>query len=91
MVVTVDEAKGYLRVDHDDDDSLIDTLIQTAQMLCMDILRTDDEAVLGEVVNAKAAVLYAMAYLYEHREEADHHALVLSLRSLLFGNREAGF
>ena len=91
MVVTVDEAKGYLRVSYDDDDGLIESLISSGEKLCMDILRTDDNAVLGEVVNAKVAVLYAVAYLYEHREEADHHALTLSLRSLLFGDREAGF
>lgn len=36
----------------------------------------------------KAAVLYALGYLYEHREEADHHSLVLTLRSLLFSIRE---
>ena len=43
----------------------------------------------GEVM--KAAVLYALAYLYEHREEADHHSLVLTLRSLLFGSRKEAF
>ena len=31
------------------------------------------------------------AYLYEHREDADHHQLVLDLRSLLFGVRKPGF
>ena len=36
----------------------------------------------------RVAVLYALGYLFEHREEADHHALVLTLRSLLFGIRE---
>lgn len=36
----------------------------------------------------RVAVLYALGYLYEHREEADHHALTLTLRSLLFGIRE---
>ena len=36
----------------------------------------------------RIAILYALAYLYEHREEADHHALILTLRSLLFGIRE---
>ena len=34
------------------------------------------------------AILYAFGYLYEHREEADHHALLLTLRSLLFAVRE---
>ena len=36
----------------------------------------------------RVAVLYAVGYLYEHREEADHHGLTLTLRSLLFSIRE---
>ncbi len=36
----------------------------------------------------RVAVLYAVGYLFEHREEADHHALTLTLRSLLFALRE---
>jgi hypothetical protein len=34
------------------------------------------------------AILFALGYLYEHREEADHHSLTLTLRSLLFSLRE---
>lgn len=36
----------------------------------------------------RVAIYYALGYLYEHREEADHHALTLTLRSLLFSIRE---
>ncbi len=36
----------------------------------------------------RVSVFYALGYLYEHREEADHHGLALTLRSLLFGIRE---
>ena len=36
----------------------------------------------------RVAVLYALGYLYEHREEADHHELVMTLRNLLFAIRE---
>ena len=36
----------------------------------------------------KVAILYTVAYFYEHREKADHHDLVLTLRSLLFAIRE---
>ena len=36
----------------------------------------------------RVAILYAVGYLYEHREEADHHGLVLTLRNLLFAIRE---
>ncbi len=91
MVVSVEEAKGYLRVDYDEDDALIETLISSAEQICMDILRTDDAVVLSEDRNGKVAVLYTVAYLYEHREDADHHALTLSLRALLSGSRKAGF
>jgi hypothetical protein len=36
----------------------------------------------------RVAILYALGYLFEHREEADHHTLVLTLRSILFAVRE---
>lgn len=39
----------------------------------------------------KTAVLYAIGYLYEHRDEADHHALTMTLRSILFAVREGAF
>ena len=88
MTVTVEEMKSYLRVDFEDDDSLIANFITAAKKQCMDILRTDDEADLDACANGKIAVMFTVAYLYEHREEADHHALTLTLRSLLFGIRE---
>lgn len=91
MIVILDEAKNYLRVDSADDDTLIQNILAAAQKLCMDILRTDEQSVLEADPNAKVAVLYATAYLYEHREEADHKALALSLRALLSGSRKAVF
>lgn len=36
----------------------------------------------------RIAILYTVGYLYEHREEADHHDLTLTLRNLLFAIRE---
>lgn len=91
MLVALDEMKNYLRVDFEDDDALIETFLSSAQKLCMDILRTDAEEDLAAAENAKAAVMYTVGYLYEHREQADHHALTLTLRSLLFGSRKEGF
>ena len=61
------------------------------EKLCIDILRTEERSVLEAEPNAKVAVLYATAYLYEHREEADHKALTLSLRALLSGSRKEAF
>jgi len=54
-------------------------------------LRVDETSSLYEVENGKLAVMFTVAYLFEHREEADHHALMLTLRALLFGSREAMF
>ncbi len=91
MAVSLKQMKQYLRVDYEDDDVLICGLMQSAKRLCMDIIRTEDESDLDASENGKAAVMYATAYLYEHREEADHHALTLTLRALLFGIRKEGF
>lgn len=49
MLVTLEEMKNYLRVDYDDDDSLIETLIASAKRICMDILRVDDESLLFDI------------------------------------------
>lgn len=91
MIVELDEMKNYLRVDHEDDDALITALIASAEGICLDVSRCDSIEVFSEAENAKIAVMYAAAYLYEHREEADHHAMLLTLRALLFGVREGGF
>ena len=91
MIITLDEAKNYLRVDTADDDGLIESILTAARRLCMDVLRTDEVSDLEIEPNARAAVLYATAYLYEHREEADHKSLMLSLRALLCGSRKEVF
>jgi len=39
----------------------------------------------------RVAILYALGYLYEHRDEADHTRLMLTLRSILFAVREGVF
>ena len=108
-MVTLEEAKQYLRVDFEDDDDLINGLISSAELLCRDVARLSDAA--WEDVNSdkvwadthkkvemdeirsslRTAILYSVAYLYEHREEADHHELTLSLRALLFSSHEGGF
>lgn len=88
MMITLDEMKSYLRVNFTDEDALIEGFITEAEKLCKDILRTDN---LNDVSNIKIAIMFAVAYLYEHREDADHKALTLDLRSLLFGDRNEAF
>ena len=113
-MVTLEEAKTYLRQDSDYEDRLISSLLLSAESLCTDVARLSAEewealsqygtecmeplGIRGEEKSPDEAlrmrellrigVLYALGYLYEHREEADHHDLVLTLRSLLFSIRE---
>ena len=91
MIITLDEMKNYLRVDHDDDDKLIKCLIISSEQLCMDVARISDEESFEKEPCSKVAVMYAVAYLYEHREDANHLELTLSIRALLSGIRQEGF
>ena len=99
-LISLEEAKGYLRLDTADEDAMIGILLSSAGRLCADVARLTDEQ--WEAVNSdaedasltpvretiKVAILYALGYLFEHREEADHHDLTLTLRSMLFAIRE---
>ena len=90
-MITLEEAKSYLRVDFDHEDEMIKSLIQSSIKHSMDVARVDSEEDLSKNPNGKIAVLYMTAYLYEHREEADYSELNLTLRALLFGMRKAEF
>ena len=90
-MITLEEVKSYLRVDFDDEDEMIESLIQSSIKHSMDVARVDSEEDLSKNPNGKIAVLYMTAYLYEHREEADYSELDLTLRALLFGMRKAEF
>jgi hypothetical protein len=46
-------------------------VIDTEQLLC--IVRLKEQA-LADAPNGKLAVMFMTAYLYEHREDADHNA-----------------
>ena len=91
MSITLKEMKNYLRVDGSQDDTLIRSLITSSEGICMDVLRTHDTKTLYGSKYGKAAVMYAVNYMFEHRTEADYKALKLSLRAMLFGSRQEAF
>ena len=90
-MLSLEEIKTYLRIDSEDEDGLLLALLQSSMKLCMDVARVETRDEFESYENAKIAVLFTIAYLYEHREEADHNALTLTLRALLFGMRESMF
>ena len=87
-LISLPETKNYLRVDHYEDDKLILTLIDTAQRLVMDVGRMNENQLAEHEETSRQAMLYTVSYLYENRNTADYHALTLTLRSLLFAQRE---
>lgn len=91
LIVGLPKAKEYLRIDTDAEDSIVRKLLRAAEQICMDVARMDEEEFKSCGAIAKTAVLYALAYFYEHRDEADHKALTLTLRALLMGVRKEGF
>lgn len=73
-----DDWETIQKVTTDDDGNVL--TIHTRKLKLAEIIR------MRELL--RVAILYAVGYLYEHREEADHHGLVLTLRNLLFPIRE---
>nr|DAK79914.1 MAG TPA: head tail connector [Caudoviricetes sp.] len=83
--------KKYLRVDFEDDDDLIESFIGSAQRKIQDILRCDDMTEFENDNSVRVAVMFVVAFLYEHREEADHEELNLTLRAMLSDLRGVDF
>ena len=87
-MVTLQEVKQYLRIDFEDDDTLLLSLISTAKQLVMDVGRMDEERFSENEDVVRTAMLYTVAYLYENRNTADFSKLTLTLRAMLFAQRE---
>lgn len=87
-MITLKEAKNYLRVDYDEDDKLINNLLSTSKQLVMDVGRMSEEDFSVNEDTVRTAVLFALGYLYENRSNPDYKKLILNLRSILFAQRE---
>ena len=87
-MITLKEAKNYLRVDYEEDDSLIQNLLSTAKNLVMDVGRMDEDSFSQNEDTVRTAMLFALGYHYENRSNPDYHKLTLNLRSILFAQRE---
>jgi uncharacterized phage protein (predicted DNA packaging) len=91
MVVSLEEAKLYLRVDGDEEDTLITSFILFAEEICEGVLRfplTEFEAIPDTLKNA---VFYAIANMYEKRDEVDLKEVISVISRLLFFYRREGW
>lgn len=88
MVLTLEEAKLYLRVDGAEEDALITKFIMTSEDICEGILRFQltEFTIIPEAV--KQSILYAVACFYEQRENLDIKSVIEVMTRLLFAYRQ---
>lgn len=87
MVVTLDECKQYMRVDGDDENTLITLFITIAEDLCASILRFPLSEFTEIPETVKQSILFAVANFYEQRENVDLKNLIEVMTRLLFAYR----
>ena len=96
MIVTVDEVKTHLRIEHNEEDEYIETLIKQAQTEAEDYCRvsfeTDEE---GTPVDppepVRLAVILMTSFYYENRDIPDmttYKATRMAFDSLLYPYRD---
>ena len=89
MVISLEEAKLYLRVEGDEEDALITKFILSAEEICEGILRyslSEFNTAMPETI--KQAVLYAVANMYEQRETLEIKVVIDTMTRLLFSYRK---
>lgn len=58
-MITLKEAKNYLRVDYEEDDKLIQNLLFTAKNLVMDVGRMDESELAENEDTVRTAMLFS--------------------------------
>jgi len=92
MILTVDEVKTHLRIENDEEDDLLESLIAQAQAAAEDYCRLsfeDDFEVPPEPV--RLAVLLMVSHYYENRDNPDKQVYVtmrLAFQNLLYPYRD---
>lgn len=91
-MLNLEEVKLYLRIDGDEEDTLITSLIDTAGEFCEEILRyplSDFETVPG-IVNQ--AMLYCIVNMYENRgsviDENSIEEMLIIMKNILSSYRD---
>jgi len=89
MVVTVEEFKAHLRIQYDEEDGYLESLLRQAQAAAEDFCRVAFEDVAPEPV--QLAVLLMASHYYENRDNPDKQvylAMRLAFENLLYPYRD---
>lgn len=88
MIVTIEKAKAWLRVDTNDEDALIEGFIAAAEDIVGGILRFPLSEFEKVPETVEQAICYAVSVMFEQRESLDIVALMTTLRGMLFAYRK---
>jgi len=91
MVVSLEEAKLYLRVGGDEEDTLISNFIISAEEICEGILRYPISELTSVPETVNQAVLFTVANMYEQRETFQVSTVLETIKRLLFAYRKDGW
>jgi len=91
MTVSLEEAKLYLRVDGDEENTLITQFILAAEDICEGVLRYPLTEFVQTPETVKQAILYVVANLYEKREAVDMKEVLSVVIRLLSSYRRDGW
>ena len=89
MIVTIDEVKAHLRIEDDDEDEYLESLIAQAQAVAEDFCRTQFSEAAPEPV--RLAVLLFVSHYYENRDNPDravYGTMRIAFENLLYPYRD---
>lgn len=89
MVVSVPEVKTHLRLQHDEEDEYIASLIEQAQAAAEDFCRVEFSDIAPPAV--RLAVLLMISHYYENRDNPDKQvylAMRMAFENLLYPHRD---
>ena len=89
MVVSVDEVKKHLRIQHDDENSYLESLVVQAQAAAEDFCRVTFDINAPETV--RLAVMLMVSHFYENRDNPDKQVYLtmrMAFENLLYPHRD---
>lgn len=89
MIVTVDEVKTHLRIQHDEEDGYLESLIKQAQATAEDYCRVQFSEPAPESV--RLAILLFVSHYYENRDNPDrvmYATMRVAFENLLYPYRD---
>ena len=89
MIVSVDEVKTHLRIQHDEEDGYLESLIRQAQATAEDYCRVQFSEPAPEPV--RLAILLFVSHYYENRDNPDrimYATMRVAFENLLYPYRD---